>query len=100
MEMTKTKQAWAQRLLQGLLRRELGKLPREAQAALSRMQVTVVRRHDRVEIVVDAEEDARVEKAMSILLDACLAPVAQLATAFGCRVKVEMDTAPRPKVSK
>ena len=78
-----------QKMVEKTLAQQLGELPPEAKAALGKTQVGVVRKPDRIEIVIDSGGDPDVEKVKSIFLDSMLVPLARIITFFGCQASVE-----------
>lgn len=77
------------KMIKKALAQKLGELPPEAKAALKKTRVQVVRKPDRIEIVIDDRDDPDVEKAGSVFLDSLLQPLAWIITMFGCQASVE-----------
>jgi hypothetical protein len=83
---------WMQKMVRKMLAQNLDELPEEAKAALGKTQVDIVRRSDRVEIIIDSGGDADVEKVKDVMLDSLLAPISQIVTLFGCQANVEQSS--------
>jgi len=83
------KDGMMQKMVEKALAQQLGGLPPEAKAALEKTRVGVVRKPDRIEIVIDSGGDPDVEKVKSIFLDSMLIPLARIITFFGCQASVE-----------
>ena len=81
-----------QKMVRKMLARNLDELPEESKAALGKTQVDIVRRADRVEIIIDSRGDADVGKVKDVMLDSLLAPISQVVTLFGCRANVEQSS--------
>ncbi len=77
------------KMMEKALVQKLGELPPEAKAALKKMRVNVMRKPDRIEIVIDGRKDPDVEKARIVFLDSMLQPLDWIITMFGCQASVE-----------
>jgi hypothetical protein len=79
---------WIMDQLKKMFLAKMGDLPPEARLALEKTQVTITRRTDRIEIIIDGEGDADAEKVKDLLLDGMLGPLSQMVGFFGCQVEV------------
>ena len=83
------KDGMMQKMVEKTLAQQLGGFPLEAKAALEKTRVGVVRKPDRIEIVINPEGDPGVEKVRDVFLDSLLPPLVRIITLFGCQASVE-----------
>jgi len=81
-----------QQMVWSMFAKETEKWPPELKAALSNIEVDIVRQPGQILIVAKnnpgVEGNPNIEKAKELVLDALLNPLPQVVSAFQCKVKI------------
>ena len=85
-------QEWFMEQLRKMFQKQMEGASPEQKAALERTRVTIVRRSDSIELAIDSQGDADVEKIKGVLLDSMLPTLSQVVGFFGCQVEVKPQT--------